>query len=296
MAQPDRGATPTGQRVHKSRIKVLLGAQRHGKVGLTATRLLSAVGFENESKLTAVPHAQQHRGAHPEDRQLFTLAAVRVLRIACEESAWLLERGYGVKSVLDVVSRRHQLHSRQRLALQRSMCSTSAGRSRIEKELSVREVQGRVLEIDGFNLVIGLEVALSGGLLLRGLDGAIRDLAGLRGSYHAVEETSKALELLGNVFRELSIERAHFYLDSPVSNSGRLKTQIGESAANWSVPIEVTLVANPDRVLQQRECVVSSDSLVLDTSVSWFNVLKYVVDTRLKDVWFVELGGVETSR
>lgn len=244
----------------------------------------------NGSKLAQVPHQQQHRGAHPEDRPLFTPAAVRTLRVACEECAWLLDRGYAVNSVLDVVSRRHQLHSRQHLALQRSMASNSACARRHGKELKPETLGGKSLEIDGFNLIIGLEVALSGGLLMRGADGAIRDLAGLRGSYHPVEETEIGLRMLGELFRELSIGHARFYLDSPVSNSGRLKVRILEAASLWSTPVEVLVVPNPDRCLATLEDVVSSDSGVLDEAASWFNLLHYAVASRLPKAWLIDLG------
>ena len=133
-----------------------------------------------------MPHSQQHRGAHPEDRQLFTLRTSSVLRVACEEAVWLLDHGYTPNSVIDVVGRRHQLHARQRMALQRSMCSTNARQTRKNKQIDIAEIRDAILLIDGFNLIISLEVALSGGVLLRGAGGALRDLAGLRGSYHPV--------------------------------------------------------------------------------------------------------------
>ena len=237
-----------------------------------------------------MPNAQHHRGAHPEDKTLFTNGAVQVLRTASEEAAWLLDRGYAANSVLDVVGRRHQLHARQRLALQRSMCSERARERRVAKEMAATCVQGETLAIDGFNLIIGLEVALSGGLLLRGMDGALRDLAGLRGSYHPVEETEGALSILGDLVDELAIERAEFYLDSPVSNSGRLRARILDRAQSWERAAAVELVANPDRALIGRPCVVSSDSGVIDAARSWFNLLSYAVATRIRAAWVIELG------
>ena len=202
----------------------------------------------------------------------------------------MLDRGYAVSSVLDVVGRRHRLHARQRLALQRSMCSGHAREARVSKELTAGRVRGETFAIDGFNLMIGLEVALSGGLLLRGTDGALRDLAGLRGSYHPVEETDRALSILGDVIEELAIERAEFYLDKPVSNSGRLRARILQCAEGWQGVVSVELVADPDRVLVGRQCVVSSDSCVIDAAGSWFNLLAYAVATRIDGAWVVDVG------
>lgn len=202
----------------------------------------------------------------------------------------MLDRGYAADSVLDVVGRRHQLHARQRLALQRSMCSGRARERRVAKEMPASRISGETLAIDGFNLIIGLEVALSGGLLLRGTDGALRDLAGLRGSYHPVEETEGALSILGDLVDELAIERAEFYLDSPMSNSGRLRARILDRAQSWAKGASVELVANPDRVLMGRQCVVSSDSSVIDAAGSWFNLLAYALARRIQAAWVIEIA------
>jgi hypothetical protein len=239
-----------------------------------------------------MPNRQNHRGAHPEDRRLFSESQIGKLRIANEEALFLLGRGYAATSVLDVVGRHHQLEARQRLALQRCMCSDAQRRERGAHRVEPAHVRDRALYIDGFNLIIGLEVALSGGLLLRGSDGALRDLAGLRGSYHPVVETERALELLGDVADELRPARMLALLDAPVSNSGRLKTRILEHATRWSCPMDVELVPNPDRELIARELVVSGDSVVIDTAASWVNLLDHVVRTRLPESWVVDLGVV----
>jgi hypothetical protein len=235
-----------------------------------------------------MPHRQQHRGAHPEDARLFAPERVATLAIALEEAEYLLERGYTETSVVDVVGRRHALEARQRLALSRMMCSTSARLARAERQLPLEAASDRVLEIDGFNLVIGLEVAISGGPLLRGADGAFRDLAGLRGSYHPVLETDRALELVGELLAPVGPRLVHVLLDRPVSNSGRLRAKIAEHAAGWSFPVEVELVADPDRDLVGRELVVSGDSLVLDGALSWVNLLGRALDARLPEAWIVD--------
>ena len=205
------------------------------------------------------------------------------------EERYLLDRGYSQNSVLDLVSRRHELRVRQRLALQRSLCSGNQQRARTQKCVAVGSLRGGVIEIDGFNLIIGLEVALSGGLLIRCQDGALRDLAGLRGSYHLVEETERALGLLAEAFGELGIAEARFYLDRPVSNSGRLRARILERTAQWPCRVEVSVVSNPDRELIDRSRVVSSDSAVLDRAASWANLLGYLVESRIESTWLIDL-------
>jgi len=238
----------------------------------------------------AMPHAQQHRGPHPEDRELFAPAAGETLRRGMQDCAYLLDRGYSVESVLDVVGRRYALRARQRLALRRALCSTEQKQRRESTRRDLEQVQGKPVTIDGFNLVIGLEVALSGGVLLGCRDGALRDLAGLRGTYRIVEETDAALSLIGEVLTEFRAGVLRVLLDRPVSNSGRLKGRILERSTSWPFVVQVDLVDNPDRDLDGREWVVSSDSLVLDRATSWVNLLAHVVQKRLAASWRVDLA------
>ena len=75
----------------------------------------------------------------------------------------------------------------------------------------------------GFNTIITLEVALSGSLLLKSMDGTIRDLAALRGTYRLIDKTDSAIMLIGRVLEKMGVNKAIFYLDAPVSNSGKVE-------------------------------------------------------------------------
>jgi hypothetical protein len=236
-----------------------------------------------------MPRSQSHRGPHPDDARLFGAAQLDRMRTAAEEASYLLGRGYTERAVLDVVGGRHRLEARQRLALGRCMCSEAQRQGRQARRVPASAVAGGELFVDGFNLIIGLEVAVSGGVLLRGLDGALRDLAGLRGTYRPVQETERALELLGAVFRTLAPLGVHVLLDAPISNSGKLRTRILERATDWPCPVDVALVPDPDRELVARALVVSSDSGVIDTAQSWVNLLEHVVRAHVPEAWIVDL-------
>jgi hypothetical protein len=237
-----------------------------------------------------VPNRQHHRGPNPEDPLLFTEATRRILLLALEEAAYLLDHGYATDSVLDLVSRRHELRVRQRTAMQRSMCSSQQRQARKGCCVAAACLKGNPVEIDGFNQIISLEVALSRGLLLRGSDGAYRDLAGLRGSYHPVDETERALSLLGTALGELGVTSARFYLDQPVSNSGRLRHRILEHAQAWNCDVDAKVVPNPDRDLYGKSLVISSDAAVLDRASSWFNLTEYLLNNHIGSASVLDLG------
>jgi hypothetical protein len=248
--------------------------------------VFSAEGSDNVDRV--VSHQQNHRGAHPEDARLFGDPELPKLRAAAEEMAWLRERGYPLDTVVELVGGHHQLESRQRLAVRRAVCSPAQYMRRIARELEPEEAARRPLLIDGFNLIITIEVALSHGLLLRCADGAIRDIAGLRGSYHPVEETEGALTRIGAALKALRPSKVKFLLDEPVSNSGRLKERILDHAKKWKAPVSVELVPDPDAILKKSANVVTSDSEILDHCASWLNLGKFVVGD-IPDIWMIEL-------
>ena len=146
------------------------------------------------------------------------------------------------------------------------------------------------MNIDGFNLIITLEVALSGSPILLGKDGVYRDLAGLRGTYRLIDKTDAALNLTGKTLKDLNVPMVKFYLDSPVSNSGRLKTKILECSEQWRIPVEIDLIPNVDAVLAGKERIITGDSIILDECKSWLNLSRKIIEDHIQDAWVVDLG------
>lgn len=149
-------------------------------------------------------HQQKRRGPHPEDKDLFSSSHLSYLRSAVFELSWLLSKGYAMHSSLELVGNHYQLTRRQRLAVSRVVCSDKNKQLRQEKCLPLEKIKDEQLIIDGFNLLITIETALSGGVVLRCRDGCIRDIAGIHGSYHPINETRQAIELIGMALESFS--------------------------------------------------------------------------------------------
>src|SRR5688572_32951023 len=117
-----------------------------------------------------MPDERRHRGAHPDDARLFAREQWSGLQRAAAELLWLLDRGYALRSSLALVGDRHGLSQRQRLALAR--CSTDAThcQRRRKHEVLPEAIAGAELWIDGYNVLILIEAALSGGVILPGRD------------------------------------------------------------------------------------------------------------------------------
>jgi hypothetical protein len=238
------------------------------------------------------PDTRRHRGAHPEDACLFDDARLAALRVATSELSWLLSRGYQSKSALKLVGDRYALRERQRLAVARAACAEASRERRRASRVAEREVAGEALIVDGFNLVITLEAALSGGVLVRGRDGCVRDLSSVHGSYRAVEETERAVLLAGEAMAALGASSVLWVLDRPVSNSGRLAERIRAVAAGRGWPWAVEVEFNPDReIVNSARVAVTSDSNILDGVARWLNLGRLVVERRVPGAWVIDLSG-----
>ncbi len=229
-----------------------------------------------------MPDKRTHRGPHPADDKLFEPEMHEILRTTLADFCLLLTKGYAEKSALKLVGDHFSLTQRQRLAVMRCACSDQQVQSRRQRCVPILELSGRPIAIDGYNLLITIEAAMSGAYIFLGRDGCLRDLAGIHGTYRKVSETIPALTLIGQFLEELDVQSTLWLLDSPVSNSGRLKALIAQLAVeshwNWQIKLSI----NPDAELKQTErIVVTSDRVVLDTARRWTNLVAGIIAKRL---------------
>ena len=237
-----------------------------------------------------MPDKRTHRGPHPADEKLFDAKAIGDLRLAVVDYSLLLTKGYAQKCALKLVGDRFSLTQRQRLAIMRSACSDQQLASRNERLVVAENLAGKSLAIDGYNVLITIEAAMSGGYLFEGRDGCCRDLASIHGTYRKVAETIPAVQLIGDFLQEIDAGKALWLLDSPVSNSGRLKTLIRELARKNGWNWEVELVLSPDAELKRTDLVVaSSDSVVLDTCSRWVNLATEIIMQKLTSTKVMDL-------
>ncbi|WP_199534012.1 DUF434 domain-containing protein [Romboutsia weinsteinii] len=231
------------------------------------------------------------RGFYEEDKRWFSRKEIIRLSKAQEEIQWLINREYKILPVVTFVGDRYQFSLRQRDALKRSTCTEEKKQNRISKAIKIESIKDGSIYIDGFNLIITLEVALSGGTLIYCNDNNIRDLAGLRGTYKIIDKTEEALRIIGEFLNSHEAKEVKFYLDSPVSNSGKLKSKILEYSSMYNFKTEVELVNNADVVLERLGRVVSSDSAIIDNCISYFNLNKSIINEYIKEARIINLSG-----
>jgi hypothetical protein len=145
-----------------------------------------------------------------------------------------------------------------------------------------RPVAGGAVAVDGFNVIVSVETAMAGGLLVRGVDGLLRDLAGMHGKYRDVAHTRAAVQAIAAVLGAAA--SVQWVLDRPVSHSGRLASLIREVGFS-----DVILTDLADRTLAQSGALVASaDGPLLDRSAGGVDVVSAVVEG-LDAPWVVSL-------
>lgn len=225
------------------------------------------------------------------DAKLFSADKIPDLRRAVIDYSLLLTRGYAEKSALKLVGDRFALTDRQRLAVMRCSCSDEQQASRKNRQLDIGAVAGRSIAVDGYNLLITIEAAMSRGMIFIGRDGCCRDLASIHGTYRKVTETIPAVGLIADFLQQIGADQILWLLDSPVSNSGRLKTLIREIAEKKRWNWQIELVTNPDAVLIKTDTIVaSSDSVVLDGCSKWVNLAGEILSARIPDAKIIDLS------
>ncbi|HJS01267.1 MAG TPA: DUF434 domain-containing protein [Flavobacterium sp.] len=227
---------------------------------------------------------QSNRGKEAKDDFFFgSLKFKETIKEALADMNYLLTRGYSEKNALAVVGTRYKLASRQQKAVQGMSASNEQLAIRKNKEIPLDTLENKILIIDGFNILILLESTLSNAYIFKGQDDCYRDLSSVHGNYKTVNQTDKAIDLVLLFYNESKLHQLVWIFDKPVSNSGRIKAKIEGKAKEQNANWKVILGDNADEaIVNTNEIVASSDGIVLDKAVNWFNLATYLIETKIE--------------
>lgn len=213
-------------------------------------------------------------GADPRDAVDFAPQHWAALRAAVADLSWHLGRGYADAAALKLVGDRFQLTRRQRMAVRRAACSPQERARRRARRTEV--LAGQRVKVDGFNQIVTTERALAGGTAFIGQDSAVRDVASVHGTWRRTEGTTVALRDLCRALQ--GVELAHWILDRPISNSGRLAELVRTTCDKHGVPCLVELHTRADQALLDVPGILASaDAALLDRSPSWTPLAEVVL-------------------
>lgn len=186
---------------------------------------------------------------------------------AARDLRYLLARGYPRELGLKVCGDRWGLAASARQVLRRGAFAPDEAAARRARLLPLGAAKGQAVGVDGHNLLITLESALSGAVLVAADDGVIRDI-GQRGRHYGPgPDTQRAAGLMINALAQAGAAEVLILLDAPLSKSGELAAGLRARLAEAGLPGVARAVSGPDRELAAFDGVTASgDRAVLDAA------------------------------
>jgi hypothetical protein len=204
--------------------------------------------------------------------------------LAIEDFRYLKNRNYPDKAALKLVSDHHRLSSTQRNCLFRAIFSSADSRKRKAKITTAADVEGQLLGVDWYNVLITVESYLKGYPVFVSDDGLVRDSSAVHGSYRTGKITERGITEILSVITDIRPRRAEIYLDSPISHSGEMAEKLRERLSGCvSVAHSVSVCPSADYPLKSFAGIVAtSDSTIIDGAQveRVFDLAGFVIQSR----------------
>lgn len=196
-----------------------------------------------------------------------------MLHDAYRDLKYLLNRGYRKSVALNFVANHYRLTKAERHLLARCVFPDGWIAETRKKLLQAEELEGRVVGVDGFNVLITLESLLEGRAILCE-DGLVRDLK-YQGKYVLTERTESLLHGIAGSLRELAVKKAVFFYGKNVPGSGVVKKLTEKALASNAVVGEARLVRSPDFELKAYDTVATADVGIIEKVPFVFDLAAY---------------------
>jgi hypothetical protein len=194
-----------------------------------------------------------------------------------------LNRGYPRKTSLELIGNRYGLSYDQRHLLHRGVFSDGDAKARKGKKIPLRALHDQDLAIDGHNVLITIEAALSGRPLILSNEGFIRDISGLSGDFRKTGATERALCLVLDLLKKVKPRYTLVLFDAPISKSGLLAREVRERMRREGLPGDAQALKVPEKMLVDfRGIVATSDTAIIDSSKAVFDLAGHLVKNRIK--------------
>jgi hypothetical protein len=187
------------------------------------------------------------------------------LRQAAADFRYLLNRGYPRAASLALVGNRYDLPRSARQLLHRGVFADAVAQARCAKLRLLSTLTGLPLALDGHNVLITLESALKGRVLVAADDGFIRDVAQLSRAYRDSPATRQALTLLAAYVSRHHPGPLTILYDAPMKRSGELADLTRQIFAAQGLAAQARALPVPERELLDFEgALATSDTHLID--------------------------------
>ncbi len=186
---------------------------------------------------------------------------------AAQDLRYLLGRGYPRELGLKLTGDRWGLEAEERQVLRRAVAAPERARARRRRLLPLSALAGQTVGVDGHNVIITLESALMGAVLVAADDGAVRDIGQIGRHYGPGPHTGEACRLLVRTLARAGAARAEILLDAPLPFSGQMAGVLRDMMAQAGLAGLARTVANPEKELAVFDGVVASgDGPLIDAA------------------------------
>jgi hypothetical protein len=183
---------------------------------------------------------------------------------------YLLNKNYPEKETLKLVGDRFRLTGVQRSILFRGITSKVKALKRKAKLISLENLRGKILYIDGYNVLFTIMNYLLGKVTFIGNDNILRDSGGTYGKIENETTFFQSANLLMDFIHKNAFQQITIYLDSPVSNSSSHLNELVKIIPQKKIKGHIHLIRSVDHQLKQINdaVIATSDSEIIDHTTS----------------------------
>ena len=187
---------------------------------------------------------------------------------AINDYIYLLERKYPQKAILKLIGDKYLLSGIERTILFRGIATQNKIVSRCTKLATENELYHQTLHVDCYNTLITIGSYLNGSIVFVGNDNFLRDASEIHGKIFRTELFKKSLLLIFNYLKKINVYEVLFYLDKPVSYSGKLCQEINDWLKKENIKGNAQTCGSPDFILKNIDYgfCSTSDSIIIDNS------------------------------
>jgi hypothetical protein len=191
---------------------------------------------------------------------------------AVHDFRYLLNRGYPPDSALNFISNHYRLLLAQRHLLARCVFSRDEIARHQRKKIGTKQVRGKELGVDGYNVLITAESILMEKSVVRCDDGFVRDLRAIFGKYKSSRTTERAIEEILKTVVKARPSRVVVFFDKQVSRSGELAARVRHGIGKHGLKGDSRAADAVDFKLHAFDVVATSDRGIIRQSKAVWDI------------------------
>ncbi|KAF5420063.1 MAG: hypothetical protein C5S44_09440 [Candidatus Methanocomedens sp.] len=198
---------------------------------------------------------------------------------AVTDIKYLLDRGYPRKGAITFVCNHYRLDIKWRYVFTRVVFGRDTIQNRREKTVKCEDLDGEVVLVDGYNVLIGVESALKGEPVYLCDDGFLRDIRGVFRNYRCSGLTERAMNEILVVLTDFAPFRVEFLFDSQISKSGEMARWVETKLKDVGLSGIARTSRHVDHDLKQSNGIIATaDGSIIDEVPKAVNIQACVLE------------------